>query len=215
MNQYTIVKNEYLSKDIKAFYRCVYQGYGKVGNPEYINYLKNTFDNAQRYKLEAAKNSLKSTLAEELFHILSTISDSEVAICVIPRSKAINNYSALQLGFSEAIKETISLVRDSGKNLIDGTNYIVRHTDTCTTHLSRSSIGGGNGRMPYIGITKDTCTISEKVRGKHILLIDDIYTKDVNVDEDAIQCLLDHAAKDVTFFSIARTAHRSFYNSRS
>lgn len=68
--------------------------------------------------------------------------------------------------------------------------------------------------MPYIGITKDTCTISDEVRDKHILLIDDIYTKDVNVDEDAIQCLLDHGAKDVTFFSIARTDHRSFYNGR-
>ena len=90
----------------------------------------------------------------------------------------------------------------------------MRHTDTCTTHLSRSSKGGGGGSMPYIGITKDTCTISEKVKGKHILLIDDIYTKNINVDEDAIQCLLDHGAKDVTFFSIARTAHRSFYNGR-
>jgi len=203
-----------LSKDIKAFYRCVYKGYGKVGNPDYINYLKNTFNNAPRDKIDVAKNSVKSILAEELFHILSTILDSEVAICVVPRSKAIKNYSALQLGFSEAIKETIALLRDSGKVVIDGTNYIIRHTDTCTTHLSLSSIGGGNGRMPYIGITKDTCTISDQVRGKHILLIDDIYTKDVNVDEDAIQCLLDHGAKDVTFFSIARTAHRSFYNGR-
>lgn len=203
-----------MSKDIKAFYRCVYKGYGKVGNPDYINYLKNTFNNAPRDKIDVAKNSVKSILAEELFHILSTILDSEVAICVVPRSKAIKNYSALQLGFSEAIKETIALLRDSGKVVIDGTNYIIRHTDTCTTHLSLSSIGGGNGRMPYIGITKDTCTISDQVRGKHILLIDDIYTKDVNVDEDAIQCLLDHGAKDVTFFSIARTAHRSFYNGR-
>ena len=212
MNQYTIVKNEYLSKDIKAFYRCVYKGYGKAGNPDYINHLKNTFNNAPRYKIEAAKNSVKSNLADELSNVLSTISDTEVAICVIPRSKAINYYSALQLGFSEAIKETIPLLRDSGKVVIDGINYITRHTDTCTTHLSRSSIGGGNGRMPYIGITKDTCTISDQVRGKHILLIDDIYTKDVNVDEDAIQCLLDYGAKDVTFLSIARTAHQSFYN---
>lgn len=214
MNQYTIVKNEYLSKDIKAFYRCVYQGYGKVGNPDYINYLKNTFNNAPRYKIEAAKNSVKSNLADELFNVLSTISDTEVAICVIPRSKAINTYSTLQLGFSESIKEVVPRIQGSGKNLIDGTGYIVRHTDTCTTHLSRSSKGGGGGSMPYIGITKDTCTISEKVKGKHILLIDDIYTKNINVDEDAIQCLLDQGAKDVTFFSIARTAHRSFYNGR-
>jgi hypoxanthine-guanine phosphoribosyltransferase len=30
--------------------------------------------------------------------------------------------------------------------------------------------------MPYPGITKATCTISNEVKGKDILLIDDLYT---------------------------------------
>jgi hypothetical protein len=44
--------------------------------------------------------------------------------------------------------------------------------------------------LPYIGITNATCNISDDVIGKDILLIDDIYTKTVNIDEDAIQSLL-------------------------
>lgn len=59
--------------------------------------------------------------------------------------------------------------------------------------------------MPYVGITHDTCNISEEVDGKDILLIDDIYTKDVNIDEDAIQALYDKGAKSVTFYSICKT----------
>lgn len=210
MNQYIIVKNEYLNKDIKAFYRCAYYGLNQPDNPSYLNILKNTFGNEYTSKLLAAKNSVQFNLANEISNILSNIEDDEVTICVVPRSKSLNSYNGTQLKFAEAIREMIPLVTHSKNKLVDGSDFIVRHTDTCTTHLSRSSIGGGSGRMPYIGITKDTCTISEKVRGKHILLIDDIYTKNVNIDEDAIQCLLDCGAKDVTFFSIARVPHYTF-----
>lgn len=210
MNQYTIVKNVYLNKDIKAFYRCAYYGLNKPDNPNYLNILKNTFGNEYASKLLTAKNSVKSNLANELSSILSNIEDDEVTICIVPRSKSLNSYNGTQLKFMEAVRETIPLVTHSKSNLVDGSNFIVRHTNTCTTHLSRSRIGGGDGKMPYAGITRDTCTISDQVRGKHVLLIDDIYTKNVNIDEDAIQCLLDYGAKDVTFFSIARVPHYSF-----
>jgi predicted amidophosphoribosyltransferase len=62
--------------------------------------------------------------------------------------------------------------------------------------------------LPYPGITKDTCTISDQVKGKNILLIDDLYTKTVNIDEDAIQALLDKEAKSVTFYSVGKTVSR-------
>ena len=58
---------------------------------------------------------------------------------------------------------------------------------------------GGEGNLPYPGITKDTCTISDKVRGKDILLIDDLYTASVNIDEDAIQALFDNGGKVCNF----------------
>lgn len=82
----------------------------------------------------------------------------------------------------------------------NGTDYMIRHTDTKTNHLRNST-----GVLPYVGITKDTCYISENVIGKNILLIDDVYTKTTNVDEDAIQALLDKGAKNVWFYSIGKT----------
>ena len=95
------------------------------------------------------------------------------------------------------------------KDFVDGTDYIVRHTDTRTTHMDKSGYGG-NGNLPYPGITKDTCTISDKIIGKDILLIDDLYTESINIDEDAIQALLDCGAKSVTFYSLGKTIRKSY-----
>ena len=91
---------------------------------------------------------------------------------------------------------------------IDSTDHVVRHTDTRTTHMDKSGYGG-EGNLPYPGITKDTCTISDKVRGKDILLIDDLYTASVNIDEDAIQALFDNGARSVTFYSLGKTIRRT------
>ena len=57
-------------------------------------------------------------------------------------------------------------------------------------------------------MTKDTCSISDDVIGKDILLIDDLYTKTVNIDEDCIQALLDKGARSVIFYSIGKTLLR-------
>ena len=62
-----------------------------------------------------------------------------------------------------------------------------------------------DGDLPYVGITNATCNISNDVRGKDILLIDDIYTKTVNIDEDAIQALLSKGANSVAFYAIGNT----------
>lgn len=59
-----------------------------------------------------------------------------------------------------------------------------------------------SGSFP--GITKATCHISPHVKDQDVLLIDDIYTPGVNIDEDAIQALLDAGAKSVTFYAIGR-----------
>ena len=89
----------------------------------------------------------------------------------------------------------------------DGTHYIIRHTDTQTTHLARSG-HGGTGDLPYQGITVDTCDISEMIEGKDILLVDDLYTRTVNIDEDAIQALLDNGADSVCFYAVGKTVSR-------
>ena len=60
--------------------------------------------------------------------------------------------------------------------------------------------------MPYPGITEDTCYIDENnVKGKDIILIDDIYTLGANIDEDGLQALLNSGANKIIFYAIAYT----------
>ena len=131
--------------------------------------------------------------------------------------KSINfrTHSANQLLFKSTISSVIRQMneewwggQDSEDSFIDGTNYIVRHTNTKTTHLPATTPNYNNdGERPYPGITNATCNISDNVIGKHVLLIDDIYTRNVNIDEDAIQALLTKGASSVTFYAIGNTVH--------
>jgi len=59
-------------------------------------------------------------------------------------------------------------------------------------------------------ITKATCHINaDMVRDKVVILVDDIYTPKVNVDEDCAQALLDAGAKRVILYVIGRTQHNN------
>ena len=185
---------EYLKQDIDGCYHTNYTGHRNIGNPDYLNDLKNSFNNFSTQKLEKAINQLFTVLKTDLSQF-----NKSLTICVIPRSKAENTYEHNQLLFKKVIQELINKL-----NFQDGSNYIIRHTNTKTTHLAHTQYGG-NGSMPYVGITKDTCTISSEVQSKDILLIDDIYTKGVNIDEDAIQALLDNGAKSVIFYAVGKT----------
>ena len=198
MNNFTIYANEYLQQNIQGYYHTSYVRYGNPGNPDYLNDLKNTFNDFSKKKLDNATNQLYNILKTDLFQF-----NKSLTICVVPRSKAENTYSHNQLLFKKVVQHLIAEL-----NFKDGSNYIIRHTDTKTTHLAhsyRASQYAGNGSMPYPGITKDTCDIDTNVKGKNILLIDDIYTNGVNVDEDAIQALLDNGANLVIFYSVGKT----------
>jgi hypothetical protein len=199
MEKFIIFKNEFLKRDIQAYYRFDYTTFGTEGNPDFINYLKNQFGNTSLETLENAVNELILVLTEDLPQ-LKKLTNNNLTVCVVPRAKSENYYSANQKLF----KKVVSIVVDELNGFINGTNYIIRHTNTRTTHLDRSGYGG-DGDMPYVGITRNTCTISKNVRGKDILLIDDIYTKSINIDEDAIQALLDNGAKSVIFYAVAKT----------
>lgn len=199
MNNFIINKNEFLKINTQAYYRHDYTTFGTDGNPDFINHLKNQFNNTSHSILQNAVNELKKVLNEDLLEI-TRLHNTPLTVCVIPRAKSESYYSDDQKLF----KRVISSVVDNLGGFLNGTNYIVRHTNTRTTHMNRSG-RGGDGAMPYIGITKSTCKISNDVRGKNILLIDDIYTKDVNIDEDAIQALFDNGANSVIFYAVAKT----------
>lgn len=197
---------QFLKNKITAFYHDDYHsGDGLLRNKRktvefVITQLKNQFGSTPLHVLQAAQEDLVAILQQDLSLILDQSGYRNLTICLIPRAKVEGSYGANQRLF----KTVISKFADDSQNFINGTNYIFRHTDTRTTHLDRSGYGG-DGELPYPGITNDTCTISSEVRGKDILLIDDLYTKDVGIDEDAIQALLDHGANSVIFYSIGKT----------
>ncbi len=213
LKTFTIEKNDYLSRDIKAYYRTEYLGYNQMGNPDYINTLKNTYNNEHSDKLKIALEELSNNLINELNEIINTFpKGSQVAICVVPRAKNTKFYSSNQLLFRATISCCAGYLKDvinTNIEIIDGVDYIERHTDTRTTHLKRDQKNYDNsGSDPYKGIANDTCHFSDEISGKNIILIDDVYTKTINIDEDFLQALLDRNCKDLVFFAIARTKRK-------
>ncbi len=192
----------FLRQPIDAFYHADYTGGGQwrvQGTVENIIVtLKNDINPTPATVLQNSSQLLANILLADLRLIPQQIGKNNLSICIIPRAKV--NYNPNQLLF----KATVSDVANRLNGFNNGINHIVRHTDTITTHRNRAGYGG-NGNLPYPGITKATCTISNEVRRKDILLIDDLYTNSVNIDEDAIQALLDKGANSVTFYSIGKT----------
>ena len=196
-----------LKQDIITFYHSDYQGGGNWRMSGTIENLICTFKNditpyTQQTLINAAKR-LALILKEDMPEILRLSGKKSLRVCVVPRAKRENSYRKNQL----YLRATIQFVTQRLDGFIDGTHDIIRHTDTSTTHLARSGHGGA-GELPYVGITKDTCNISDDVIGQDILLIDDLYTKTVNIDEDCIQALLDKGARSVIFYSIGKTLSR-------
>lgn len=201
MKKFTIENNECLEKDTLAFYHTEYYGFKDSRTPTYVNHLKNQFGNSPRELLQCSYNELCDALLTD-FTQLKTQLPEDCVVCAVPRAKAEKEYTPNQLLF----KKAVSCV--ARQTFIDGTQYINRLHNTATTHLKNyDGYNRPNERMPYRGITNDTCVISNEVRGKTILLVDDIYTKSVNIDEDCIQALYDKGAQRVVFYAIGKTTH--------
>lgn len=211
VTQFTISKNNYLKHNIQAFYHQPYIGYNIEGNPDFLNHLKNTFDSYYDAYYKKYMDEVEEIIKNDFSYIITEILqkkgwDSCICVCV-PRAKSFETYSSKQLLFSKSISNAINQMQVSSKAFIieDGIDVICRHTNTKTTHLSKSSLEN-NGELPYPGITKNTCNINiEKIKNKNVILIDDIYTKSINIDEDCLQALIDCGVKDIVFYAVAKT----------
>lgn len=214
--KFIIRKNEYLSKNITGYYNLHYTGFGEHDNPDFLNTLKNTYNSTSIYELRKARNEVIEIILGDIPAIMADNSLRSCTCICIPRSKALNTYTDNQLFFRDAV----SIASSKLSGVIDGSDIIERHTNTFTTHFSKTKnpsrvaktglttarIDGNDGSMPYPGITKNTCYIDKNsVKGKDIILIDDIYTLGTNIDEDGIQALLDSGANNVIFYAIAYT----------
>lgn len=215
MNSFTILPSKdfrtgkfFLDRSIDAFYHTDFGGFQLPNNPNYLYKFKNDpHHNWSDYRLQEAQQELMQVLLLDLPQININIKKTPLTVCVVPRSKADKNYNANQLLFKATIKNALNRL---GSNFIDGTDFIIRHTNTKTTHLRKPMEGFNNdGAEPYAGISLDTCNFSNQIAGKDILLIDDIYTKTVNIDEDMIQALINLGANSVTFYAIGNTIQQN------
>nr|WP_241634554.1 hypothetical protein [Fusobacterium gastrosuis] len=199
MEKFLIEKNTFLSKEITGYYNTIFTGFKNEGNPDFINILKNTFNTEKCINLIEAQKEVIKRLEKDIPQIIEK-ENLNNCICInVPRAKIESKYSYSQLFFKDAVSRVNKKLQ-----LIDGTNFIKRIKDTKTTHLK--NVAKNEGPLPYVGITKDTCEIDRKnIEGNDIILIDDVYTKTVNIDEDCIQALLDNGARKVIFYSIGFT----------
>lgn len=197
----------FLRTSVHAYYHDDYHPRDGVlrehcGTVEYvINKLKNQFGSVSRTIAGEAKQLLFDILVDDLPRILKCSGKKSLVLCVVPRAKRESQYVSTQLLFKEAVRDYA--IRSCGA-FEDGTDYISREVNTRTTHMNRSGYGG-DGDMPYPGITNQTCKISDKVLDKDILLIDDLYTEGINIDEDALQAILDAGARSVLFYALGKT----------
>lgn len=174
---------------------------GNPGNPNFLNDLKNTYNSFSVSKLRSAAKRLYDVLTGDLPQIPQLATGAEMTVCIVPRAKAEGTYHPNQLLFRRTVTRAVNGI----KLLSDGTDLLQRHTNTRTTHLRRPIPNYNNdGVTPYPGITADTCKIAQGVVGKHILLVDDIYTPGVNIDEDALDTIMRVGASSVTFYAVAK-----------
>jgi hypothetical protein len=186
---------------VSGFYHTDYLGYQHPRNPSYINRLKNDKHHATLTSLQKDADIVSEILMEELPIIADKAYLNRPVACVMPRAKPVSTYTPDQLLFSHAVSEAL----DDIKGIKNGTRWISRMKPTQTTHLQHSAYYFDAGISPYVGITKDTCIISPKVKGRDIILVDDVYTYDVNVIEDSLQALLDAGARKVVSYVLSKT----------
>lgn len=197
--------NQFLKQSVQGFYRCNFYGHTHPDNPNFLYKLKNDpHHNWSAFHLQGAVEEFKQCLVRDLTGILLFAPSNKLTLCTVPRAKAEQVYKPNQLLFKAAASE----VANTQYGYEDGTEFIVRHTNTMTTHLRKKIDVVNDGSMPYPGISKDTCYFSSEIAGRDILLVDDIYTKTVNIDEDMTQALFDQGAKSVTFYAIGFTVKK-------
>ena len=200
------IKNGFwLHQEVVGYFHDWYYGMHDPRNSiKFINYLKNDLGNVSTELLTKSEGALTQVLVGDFSEIVSR--HGSLTVCGVPRSKKESSYSFSKMGLKRAIRAAAQ----NTMNMVDGMDYIVRHTDTICTHRVRWGYGG-QGERPRQGLLHDTCFLSSAIAGK---LVDDIYTPSVGIDEDAIQAVLDYGARSVIFYAVGYTA-RNHGNYRS
>lgn len=222
--------NDYLSEETLLVWNYPYLSYysDDPRHPRFLNILKNDFDNADEWELEDASSQAYAVLQATLEKLAEDDELSGAVVCAVPRSKVPAYYSLDQVRFYSALWSAVedegsfingvgNFYRSRGKTHLSGA-VMERNHNVITTHLSHGAyqektfswLPGGEPEQFYPGVTTNTCKINSRmVRGKVVILVDDIYTRTVNVDEDAIEALYDAGARRVILYTVAKTMRKS------
>ena len=198
-----IGNDAFLRCDVDLYFHDYYYGFSSsLNNLKYVNYLKN-----DRRDYDAVISKCEDRAALVLAADLAALVQQygSLTVCGIPRSKREDSYHPAKMGLKRAIRKAVAM----NPHLTDGLDYIVRHTNTLCTHRSYWGYGG-DGEGPRPGLLRDTCKLSGAIADKNIVLVDDIYTAGVGIDEDGVQALLDAGAKSVIMYTFGCTASRGY-----
>ena len=201
-----IGNDAFLDRDVDLYFHAHYYGFSSSENSiKYVNYLKN---DRRDYDQLIAKSEDKAAavLAADLAELVRVY--GPLTVCGIPRSKREVAYPPEKMGLKRAIRKAMVM----NPALSDGLDYIVRHTNTLCTHRSYWGYGG-DGEGPRPGLMHDTCRLSGDIAGNNIVLVDDIYTAGVGIDEDGVQALSDAGAASVIMYAFGCTASRGYRKS--
>lgn len=201
MHTFLIQPNFHLKTLVRGFYHDGYTSHRDNENftttESVILRLKNDRVRIPLQYLNQAKSDFVKILTNDLPQLVAVLNKPQLTVVCVPRAQRESTYHENQKLFKATLQEVLKLPEMQRLGLIDGTDYILRVTDTPTTHLTRTKVEPG--------ITRRTCQLSREIADKDILLIDDLYTRTVNIDEDALQALLDAGANSVTFYALGYT----------
>lgn len=179
---------------------------------ELILLVKNSFEGETFATVCRARDELAGMVASDLAWIADVggpFGCERPIVIAVPRSKPDCHWKESQLQFRPAIAAGVQgcplWVRGTDEKwLLDGTDCLTRVVPTMTTHLRKTNVSN-EGRSPYPGITRDTCRMERSIAGLPVILVDDIYTPDVGIDEDCVQYLLDKGASKVVLYTLGKT----------
>ena len=198
-----IGNDAFLNSDVDLYFHDYYYGFSSAANTlKYVNYLKNDRRDYDAV-IGACEEKAAMVLAADLEQLVRVY--GPLTVCAIPRSKREEAYHPAKMGLKRAIRKAVTKCL----GISDGLDYIIRHTNTLCTHRSYWGYGG-DGEGPRRGLLRDTCDIASEVAGKNIVLVDDIYTVGVGIDEDGVQALLDAGANSVIMYTFGCTASRGY-----
>ena len=188
---------------VAGYYHDEYYGmYSPNNRIRFVNVLKNDLQNVPASVIRHNGELLVVAIRDDLAQL--TQKYGRLTLCGVPRSKREDSYAWGQMGLKRALRQAA----EENPLLDDGLDFIVRHTDTRCTHRDRKGFGGV-GELPRPGLIQDTCYLSDEITGKDVLLVDDIYTPNCGIDEDAICAVLNAGAKSVVFYAIGYTVGRT------